>query len=277
MEQEKIDKIIELYKLGVPKTKIAKQLNCSTPTVLKYIRQKDIIQEDPMIGKTFGLLTVLERAQKREDLISRCIRYKCKCQCGNIIEVDGGALRNNHTKSCGCTRKTNIPYNDLTGQKFGKLEVLYLIGSDNKRRKLWHCKCDCGNECNVNSHSLIDGSTKSCGCLHSYKEMEIEQILIQLNIEYIKEYTFSDLRGKCNPLRFDFAIKQNNNLICLIEYQGDQHFNENSNWHTKQLVESDRKKKEYCLNSGIDLYELTKEDNLKERIKEILNNYGYKL
>ena len=32
-----------------------------------------------MIGKTFGLLTVLERAQKREDLISRCIRYKCKC------------------------------------------------------------------------------------------------------------------------------------------------------------------------------------------------------
>ena len=38
MEQEKINKIIELYKLGVPKTKIAKQVNCSTPTVLKTRR-----------------------------------------------------------------------------------------------------------------------------------------------------------------------------------------------------------------------------------------------
>lgn len=276
MEQEKIDKIIELYKLGVPKTKIAKQMNCSTPTVLKYIRQVDVIQEDPMIGKTFGLLTVLERAPKREDLISRCIRYKCKCQCGNVIEVDGGALRNNHTRSCGCTRKINIPYTDLKNQCFGKLTVLYLKGSNNNR-KIWHCKCDCGNECDIDSHSLISGSTKSCGCLHSYKEIEIEQILDRFKIQYVKEYTFSDLRGKRNPLRFDFAIKQNDNLICLIEYQGDQHFDINNNWHTKQLEDSDIKKKDYCNNNNIPLYELTKYDNLEERLKEILNNYGYKL
>ena len=171
-----------------------------------------------MINKTFGLLTVLERAPKREDLVSRCIRYKCKCQCGNIVEVDGGALRSGHTTSCGCIRKNTTPYKDLTGQKFGKLTVLRLIGSDKTRHKLWLCKCDCGKECEVNSHVLTSGHVKSCGCLHSYKEVEIENILKTLNVNFIKEYTFSDLRGKRNPLRFDFAIIKDNILLCLIEY-----------------------------------------------------------
>lgn len=276
MEQEKINKIIELYKLGAPKTKIAKQIGCSTPTVLRYVRQTNTTSQDSMIGQTFGLLTVLEKAQKREELASRCIRYRCKCQCGNIVEVDGGALRSGHTKSCGCTRKINAPYNDLTNQQFGKLTVLYLKGSKNNR-KVWHCKCACGNECDVESQSLVSGHTKSCGCLHSYKEKEIEQILIQFEVQYVKEYTFPDLRGKRNPLRFDFAIKQNNNLICLIEYQGNQHFDINNDWHTDQLEDSDVRKKEYCNNNNIPLYELNKNDNLKERIKEILINYGYKL
>lgn len=94
---------------------------------------------------------------------------------------------------------------------------MYIIDSINNR-KVWHCICDCGNECNIDSKSLIGGHTKSCGCLHSYKEVEIENILNQFKINFIKEYTFSDLRGKRNPLRFDFAIIQNNNIICLFEY-----------------------------------------------------------
>lgn len=276
MEQEKINKIIELYKLGVPKTKIAKQLNCSTPTVLKYVRQMDIEQQDIMIGKTFGQLLVIKRAEKKENLSSRCIRYTCQCSCGNILDVDGGALRSGHTKSCGCSRKSSAPHTDLTNQRFGKLTALYIIDSIDGR-KVWHCKCDCGNECNIDSHSLTDGHTKSCGCLHSYKEIEIEQVLDSFNVDYIKEYTFSDLRGKRNPLRFDFAIMQDNNLVCLIEYQGNQHFDTNNGWYTEQLKESDIKKKEYCNINNIPLYELTKKDNLKERIVEILNNYGYRL
>lgn len=124
---------------------------------------------------------------------------------------------------------------------------------------------------------LIGGHVKSCGCLHSYKEVEIENILKTLNINFIKEYTFSDLRGKRNPLRFDFAIIKDNILLCLIEYQGEQHFNKSNDWHTEQLIDSDKRKKEYCSQHNIDLYELTKDDNLEERIKEILNSYGYKL
>ena len=31
----------------------------------------------------------------------------------------------------------------------------------------WHCRCDCGNECDVSSEQLRNGGTRSCGCLHN--------------------------------------------------------------------------------------------------------------
>lgn len=53
--------------------------------------------------------------------------------------------------------------NDLTGQKFGMLTVLYRAES-HKQRTYWHCKCDCGNEKDVMSSNLTRELTRSCGC-----------------------------------------------------------------------------------------------------------------
>ena len=54
-------------------------------------------------------------------------------------------------------------YNDLSGQKFGRLTVLYR--TDNVHGKVaFHCKCDCGNYVDVLSECLKQGYTKSCGC-----------------------------------------------------------------------------------------------------------------
>lgn len=55
----------------------------------------------PMIGRTFGNLTVLEETEKS------CGHKKwlCQCSCGNTTVVDGGNLRSGHTKTCGhCER-----------------------------------------------------------------------------------------------------------------------------------------------------------------------------
>lgn len=267
IEQENL--IHELFQQGVPKTKIAKQIGCSTATVTRHLKSVQII--DPMIGQRFGKLVVISQAERRQDLASRCRRYICQCDCGNIIEVNGNSLRSNHTQSCGCTRKENVPYKDLVGQKFGKLTVISLCGSTKDRHKLWHCKCDCGNECNVSSRDLMDGTTKSCGCLHSYKEMEIINILEKKQINFKKEYTFSDLRGVRNPLRFDFAIlDKDNNLQCLIEYNGDQHIDKNNKWYTEQLQDSDKRKKEYCIKHNIPLYIFNKQTNLEQEIDRII-------
>ena len=55
---------------------------------------------------------------------------------------------------------------NLAGKKFHRLEVLSLIGKDKANHAIWKCKCDCGNETNIQSSHLITGHTKSCGCLH---------------------------------------------------------------------------------------------------------------
>lgn len=58
-----------------------------------------------MIGKIFGQLTVVSKAPKRLHLKNKAHRYECICICGKRVEVNGGALRFGHVKSCGCSRK----------------------------------------------------------------------------------------------------------------------------------------------------------------------------
>lgn len=53
---------------------------------------------------------------------------------------------------------------DLTGQRFGRLEVLSLAKVE--RKTYWLCKCDCGKETISDSSSLRTGHKRSCGCLH---------------------------------------------------------------------------------------------------------------
>lgn len=56
---------------------------------------------------------------------------------------------------------------DLTGQKFGRLtvvkKVVYTEGIRAKKT-FWFCKCDCGKNAFVDTYSLKNNSTKSCGC-----------------------------------------------------------------------------------------------------------------
>lgn len=60
----------------------------------------------------------------------------------NIV---GTKIKNGEIKSCGCLVKNN-----LVGKHFGKLTVLYDTQKRKKGHIIWHCKCECGNECDVN-------------------------------------------------------------------------------------------------------------------------------
>ena len=53
---------------------------------------------------------------------------------------------------------------DLTGERFGRLVALRYSGLRNQKR-LWLCRCDCGNQKEVRVEKLRSGATKSCGCL----------------------------------------------------------------------------------------------------------------
>lgn len=55
--------------------------------------------------------------------------------------------------------------NDLTGQRFGRLMARWPCGFQGKH-VAWLCSCECGELKVVIRGNLINGSTKSCGCLH---------------------------------------------------------------------------------------------------------------
>lgn len=54
---------------------------------------------------------------------------------------------------------------DLTGQKFGKLTAIKRLPSRNGKT-YWLCKCDCGNQTQVQTGHLRSGAIISCGCAH---------------------------------------------------------------------------------------------------------------
>lgn len=62
-------------------------------------------------------------------------------------------------------------FHDLTGQKFGRLNVIGLSGRKN-RKSVWLCECECGNRINTYGYNLINGHSQSCGCLRIEKSYE---------------------------------------------------------------------------------------------------------
>lgn len=66
-------------------------------------------------------------------------------------------------------------FEDLTGQKFGKLTVLgvasrelYGSGENGRKKRIvyrWSCRCDCGGTKVVAGFNLKSGQVRSCNCL----------------------------------------------------------------------------------------------------------------
>ena len=205
---------------------------CELEKTKKEIRKKE--KTTYLIGKKFGKLTVINSTEER---INNSIVWHCKCECGNEKNVPTHLLTSGHTKSCGCLirEKQGI---DITNQKFGKLTALFPCNfkKENRGTILWHCKCECGYEIDVDGSNLRRGLTKSCGCInYSIGELNIKNILIENNIMFKQEYTEFSLNLK----RFDFALfNKNNEIIRLIEFDGEQHFNQNrGTWQNHESLE----------------------------------------
>lgn len=117
-----------------------------------------------LTGKRFGRLTVVKRADVQG---SERVLWECLCDCGRTCFVQSSLLSVGKTKSCGCLRtelNQSIKKN-LIGKKFGRLTVLSLCDRKVGERTRWRCLCECGKEVDVLGTSLVNGGTRSCGCL----------------------------------------------------------------------------------------------------------------
>lgn len=54
---------------------------------------------------------------------------------------------------------------DLTGMRFVRLFAIKRAGSTPKGKALWECLCDCGKMIILPGRRLVNGNTRSCGCL----------------------------------------------------------------------------------------------------------------
>lgn len=226
-----------------------------------------------LIGQRFGKLTVVENAGKID---GRRYFWKCQCDCGNFVILEGSKLRSGNTKSCGCGRfdgfkKYNQQQSDNAkipiGTRFGKLTVIKDLGLrpqvNGHSRRWYQCSCECGNLKEVQGNLLKQGQTLSCGkCVISKGESIIASILNDNNILYNQEVVDSLLVQETGRrLRFDFAIYDNDGkLNRYIEFDGRQHFEgpDTTYWgHSQDTIqtirERDQIKNTFCLNHNIPL------------------------
>lgn len=217
----------------------------------KFCNNKEKIRD--LTGKQFNRLTVLKLSENRTN--DGGAKWVCKCSCGKIIEVSRGDLVNNHTKSCGCLKIETLIQDDLTGLRFGKLTVIEKVPAPRavkNRYSYWKCKCDCGGEIITKKPNLINGDTKSCGCLISVGEFKIKQILEKNNITFIQQKIFEDCRFPDTDYcaKFDFYI--NNSF--LLEFDGIQHYYAKGRYSQMQvdlIKKRDLFKNKWCKENNI--------------------------
>jgi hypothetical protein len=138
------------------------------------------IETDPMIGKKFGRLTVIQFIEKDEH---RKAFYKCLCDCGQISVTRKDYLLSGRAKSCGCLRNERLQdpeYHrsiaghskiDMVGHEYGSWVVLSESGRNKRGEVTFLCRCECGTEKVILGRSIRNNSAKRhCGCKDPVKK-----------------------------------------------------------------------------------------------------------
>lgn len=144
-----------------------------------YKRRCNVGKFIDITGNKYGRLTVIKRVKNQ----GKKPMWLCKCECGNEKIARADSLKNGSIQSCGCLLKESTAqrnFVDLTGKKIGRWTVISRTTDQNNCIK-WKCQCECGTKRDVFATSLLNGISKSCGCLKN---------------ELSHDMNFIDLTGK---------------------------------------------------------------------------------
>ena len=233
-------------------------------------------------GSTINGVKLLYRTEDEIDSNgTHYIHYMCVCPfCGKEFDARYHNITTGNTKGCGCTRYQYTNHIDLTGKDFEFCHVDKRIENQIQPsggyRVMYECTCICGNKFTDWAYTIMHGRS-NCGCkrITSKGECKIREWLDNRCVSYTTQFWFDDLRGEYNkPLFFDFALyDEDNNLLGLIEFQGEQHYHEVKtsikNFGKKQREVTDPMKREYCKKNNIKLFEISYLDSVKSKCEEI--------
>jgi hypothetical protein len=145
---------------------------------------------------------------------------KIKISSVNSLEYNGIAMMNedlgfvsgNVITKCKQCRYVNV---ELVNKKFGYLQVIEMVGQNEKGYILWRLVCDCGNEV-IKPSVYITGSTfPSCGC---YLTSDTYKKKASPTKDYEKRltktiYTNYKRRGKQSGKGFDLSMEDFSSMI----------------------------------------------------------------
>lgn len=224
--------------------KLGEIYNCSGTSILNYAKK---IGYDVNECKEYKLSTKdkeeIIQAYWTESSVDLAKKYNVSRGMITKLWYDAGL----NGKSIETEKTTEI---DITGQKFGQWTVLYKTDKRSANGSIyWHCRCKCGNEKDVISASLRNGTSLSCGLHNVSKGNEkIRQLLEEAKIPFEAEKKFDNCKDK-KELPFDFYV--NNHY--LIEFDGQQHFDPNSIFDYEYTHSHDLIKTEWCKTNNIPL------------------------
>lgn len=218
-------------------------------------------QYNDLTGRRFGYLLVIARVNNKGVGHFAKSRWRCRCDCGNFVNVIGTNLVSGNSTSCGCKPKKKV--NDISGQRFGMLVAKRYVGGKRKPSgqiaSMWECECDCGKIVIVSYSHLVRFHTVSCGCMNiSRGELVVSSFLTKQGIHFVSEYSFDDLLSEADAhLRFDFAVFLDSKVVGLIEVQGIQHFEPVEYFGGEAafavLQQNDKLKTSYCIKNSLPL------------------------
>lgn len=126
-----------------------------------------------LIGQRFGRLTVISEAPRGEKY-PRQKWYRCRCDCGNEINLNTYALTGGACRSCGCLQRESR-FKDIAGENRGYLTAIRPTGEVRNGSAVWEWRCVCGKVIQATEHNVGLAKRTSCGCKR-----------LPLNIEQVK-------------------------------------------------------------------------------------------
>lgn len=119
----------------------------------------ELISIDHFINTTFGNLTIL----KDLGMVDKKRLVKVKCICGIEKNMNWGEIKRGRSKSCGCNKNRPISF---IGKKVNRWTIIEIVGVNKGKTKV-KCVCECGVESVIRFETIMNGNSKSCGCLQN--------------------------------------------------------------------------------------------------------------
>ncbi|MCE5220078.1 MAG: hypothetical protein LLF98_02120 [Clostridium sp.] len=199
-----------------------------------------------------------------ESYIDSKTSLKIQCSCGNIIEI---GTRSKYFKCNDCTMKM-VGINKIKSNNQFLLDVYNSVGDEYRVLSEYISAIEyvkmkhntCGYIFKVTPNNFLSKNSGCPNCKKSKGEKRISNYLILKDIIFISQYKFNNCRDK-NKLPFDFAIfDKDNNLLMLIEYDGELHYKPYNYKNKEDALEKlritqhhDKLKNDYCKNNNIKL------------------------